>query len=119
MLGILLIYFIGKAFYDLAQEHNKNKWVFAILGVVSYYGGTIIAGVSFALLAELGVTDFFIELPEFGLSLLAIPFGILTCWAFYKILSSNWSNQSRENVNDALDGELISRTGNTENSNQV
>lgn len=118
MLGILLIYFIGKAFYDLAQEHNKNKWVFAILGVVSYYGGTIIAGFVFGLLAELDVTDFFIELPEIGLSLFALPFGLLACWAFYKILSNNWSNQSVENVNDALDGDLISRSGNKENSNQ-
>lgn len=118
MLGLFLIYFIGKAFYDLAQEHNKNNWVFAILGVVSYYGGTIIAGFVFGLLAELGVTDFFIELPEIGLSLFALPIGILTCWVFYKILSNNWSNQSVENVNDALDGDLISRSGNKENSNQ-
>ena len=34
MLGLLLIYFIGKYFYDLAAEFEKNKWLYAILGVV-------------------------------------------------------------------------------------
>jgi hypothetical protein len=35
MLGLILIYFVGKAFYDLAGLHGKSQWGFAILGIVS------------------------------------------------------------------------------------
>ncbi len=44
MLGLFLLYFIGKIFYQLAEAHNKNKWVFAILGVIAYYAGTFLGG---------------------------------------------------------------------------
>jgi hypothetical protein len=110
MLGLLLIYFIGKAYYELAHEYNKSRWGFAIVGVVAYYAGAFIAGIIFALLSEFGITDFFIELPEIGLSFLALPFGTLACWALYRILSNNWSNQSLENNNESLDSDLVGPT---------
>ncbi len=35
MIELVLIFFVGKAFYDLAGRHKKHQWGFAILG--SYY----------------------------------------------------------------------------------
>ena len=37
MLGLLLIYWIGKKYYELATEHNRSPWGYAILGVFVYY----------------------------------------------------------------------------------
>ena len=34
MLGLVLLYWIGKYFYKLAEEYDKSKWGFAILGLV-------------------------------------------------------------------------------------
>lgn len=90
MLGLVLIYFIGKKFYDLAIEFNQKKWLWAILGGVAYYfGAMIIGGVT------LGVLDGLFSLGinwenSFVIGLLALPFGLLTVYIFYILLKKNW-----------------------------
>ncbi|TDN87659.1 hypothetical protein DET49_111107 [Salegentibacter sp. 24] len=37
MLGLLLLYWIGKYHYRLAGEYDKSQWGFTILGIVAYY----------------------------------------------------------------------------------
>jgi len=37
MLGLILIYFIWKYYSDLAIEHNKSKWGYGILCIVTSY----------------------------------------------------------------------------------
>lgn len=90
MLGILLIYFIGKQFYKLAEDFNQNKWLYAILGIVSYYG----LGFAFTfLIALLDVMVFewgFDWESSYGMNLLIIPFGLLSVWGFYSILKNRW-----------------------------
>jgi hypothetical protein len=89
MLGILLIYFIGKQFYTLAEDFNKNKWLYAILSIVLYYVagfvfGTVLA--IFDLIFEWGIDwD-----NSFGLNLLGIPIGLLADWGFYYLLKKRW-----------------------------
>lgn len=107
MLGLFLIYFIGKKYHELADQFNKSKWGFAILGVVVYYFGTFLAGILFTILNELGVTDFFTDLPGFAVSLFSLPFGILACWGVYKLLENMWKNQSTGTRNESLDGDMI------------
>ena len=41
-LGYILIFYIGFYFYRLAENHSKNKWLFAILGVAAYFFGIIV-----------------------------------------------------------------------------
>ena len=91
MLSILLIYFLGKYFFDLADEFDKNKWMYAILGVISYYFGSIvIGGIVIALL------DLFVDIGinwdnNIGLSFMLLPFGIATSYLFYYLLKRYWS----------------------------
>lgn len=89
MLGLLLIYFIGKYFYKLAEEFNQNKWLYAILGIVMYYA----AGFAFGIL--LGVFDLLLGLNldydnMFGINLLSIPIGLAACYGFYHLLKKKW-----------------------------
>ena len=44
MLGLLLLYWIGKYFYKLAEAYDKSKWGFTILGIVVYYAGIVVLG---------------------------------------------------------------------------
>ena len=44
MLGIVLIYWLGKYFYQLAEKYNQNKWLYAILGIVVYYVSQLFFG---------------------------------------------------------------------------
>ena len=89
MLGLLLIYFIGKYFYKLSEEYNQNKWLYAILGIVVYYATGFCLGIG------LGIIDLIFELNldydnMFGINLLSIPFGIAACYGFYYLLKRKW-----------------------------
>lgn len=106
MLGILLIYFIGKYYYDLAILHNKSKWGFGVLGVIVYYAGTtifgVVAGVSIAMLKP----ELLDTVPELVWSIVALPFGILATWGLYRFLKKKWENQGNESLEDILDSGL-------------
>jgi hypothetical protein len=107
MLGLFLIYFIGKSFYDLAFEFHKSQWGFAILGVVSYYAGTIVAGVIFGLLVEFDVVPALSNIPELALNVIAMPFGLLACWGLYQLLKSQWANEPEKQNTEVLDTDLM------------
>lgn len=90
MLGILLIYFIGKRFYDLSIEHNQSKWLFAILSIVIYYAAGFVFGIIIAFL-DIYVFDWGIDWENtVGANLLSIPIGLLAVWGFYVFLESKW-----------------------------
>lgn len=108
MLGLLLIYFIGKAFYDLALKYEKNKWVFAVLGVVTYYVGTIGGGFLFGLVHIIGWMNIN-NISDIALGLMALPIGLLFVVALYQILKRNWKSQTEERreSSELLDEDLI------------
>jgi hypothetical protein len=108
MLGILLIFFVGKYFYDLAAQYNKSKWLFAIIGVISYYGGTFLLGLAIAFMGEYGVSGDLTGLSGIGLSLLAIPAGVLTSWLSYSLLKKAWSKTPVDDgPDDVLDSNFL------------
>jgi len=108
MLGIFLIYYIGKTYYQLAELYQKHKWGFAIMGVAMYYFGTFLGGVILQLLFLAGLTPAVEEYNSLVLNLLAFPFGLLTCWGLYQILKRSFSKKSsREASNSALDETFI------------
>lgn len=102
MLGLLLIYFIGKYFYDLAEKNNKNKWLFAILGVAMYYLGTFVFGIVLGLIAVFTNNPSLLEMNNIVLGLIAIPSGLLFVWIFYSILRKAWKNKPVTIENDSL-----------------
>ncbi len=105
MIGLLLLYFAGKAYYDLAKLYGKSQWGFAILGVASYYIGLFAGGFLLgAVLVAMGQETFLMNTNEYLLGLMALPIGILTCWLLYKYLSKRWSNESTQ---DSSSDELL------------
>ena len=107
MIGLILIIFLAKPFYQLAEEHKKNKWIFAILGVATYYVGAFIGGLILGLILELFSITFFEEFSDLQLGLIALPFGLLSCFGLYKVLEKKWSKSlSVENL-EILDEELL------------
>ena len=102
MLGIILIYFIGKQFYKLADEFDKNKWLFAILGVLTYYAGQVLFVLVLFLSDALLESDLLITLSstdELKLSVLAIPIGLLACAALFFLLRKNWKKNQKPEEN--------------------
>jgi hypothetical protein len=109
MLGLFFIFFVGKAFYELADFHNKNKWVFAILGVVSYYAGEFLLGIVIGIIMVMENKE--IDDSSIGLRLGGVLVGVLTCTITYQILKRQWSKEeTKSNAdNDVLDGDLFDR----------
>jgi hypothetical protein len=107
MLGLILLYFAGKAYYDLAGTHGKSKWTFAIIGVVSYYAGLFLGGIGIAIVYEIVSPGSLENTNEMLLGIMAIPLGILTCWGLYKLLEANWTKARKRVMPDSiLDAEL-------------
>jgi hypothetical protein len=107
MLGLLLVYFIGKYYYQLAFQHNRNAWGYAILGVIVYYGTTFLSGFLFAFAyMEMG-NDSIDSGTELLLTVLSIPIGILGAYILYKGLEKSWKNSNSDSFNsDILDQDL-------------
>lgn len=90
MLGLLLIYFIGKRFYDLSEQYGKNKWMYAILSVVTFYGSMFVFGLLLGLLDLLFGWGVDWDKNSIMINLLGIPIGLLAVWIFYTLLEKNW-----------------------------
>ena len=90
MLGLILLYQIGKYFYKLAEEYNKSPWGFAVLGIVVYYAGILVCGFILGIVAEITAPGSLDNFNEVLLGILLLPFGILSCYLLYKYLEKTW-----------------------------
>lgn len=106
MLGLVLIYFVGKTFYELAQNHEKNRWLFAILGVLSYYAGSFLVALGIVLYRELMPGGFLSAVPDLAIDFIAMPFGLLSTWLFYYLLNRSWSKNDLGDGFEMFDREL-------------
>lgn len=93
MLGLLLLYWIGKYYYQLAQKFDKSKWGFAILGIATYYGVMVVVMLIFVLFCLLAGIEFDFEANEMLLSLAAIPFGLAGVYFLYNFLEKKWKKE--------------------------
>ena len=96
MFGLLLLYFIGEKFYKLAASFDKSKWGYTILGIVAYYIGTFV----FAVLLWVGVylwgDTLEEEMNSTLINIVAVPFGLLSCYGLYTFLKKHWGKNSVE-----------------------
>lgn len=97
MLGLILIYFLGKGFYDLAVRNEENGWGYAIFGVVTYYAGTFIAGVLIFIFLDMMSQGAINEDNELAVSLFSIPFGLLVAGLLYNYLKKRFRKRREGN----------------------
>lgn len=107
LLWLFFVYFVGKSFYDLAQKHRKNGWLFAILGIVSYYASILLAGFILGTVVLLMESDILDDISDTTFNLIELPIGILACWGFYRILKYNWQKAPAEHLGNSLDSGFI------------
>lgn len=99
MLGIVLIYFIGKQYYTLAEDRNMNKWLYAFVGIGIYYLGTIIGATLIIFYTEFfgnGIDS----INDKALGYMSIPFGIFSVWGLYKILDKKWTDKKIDPIEE-------------------
>ncbi len=96
MLGFLLLYWIGKYYYKLAEAYNKSKWLFTILGIVVYYAGTFVFGFIIGAIMEINSPGYTETVNEFLYGLMMVPFGIISSYLFYDYLKRSWRRVPQE-----------------------
>ncbi|MDP5197999.1 hypothetical protein [Flavobacterium sp. DG2-3] len=106
MIGILLIYWIWKGFANLALEYDKNKWGYFAIGIVSYYGGTLVSGFIVGLLAVFisgvdSVNDDSFTNP--GWNILFVLFGALACYGVYRLLENKCEKEKELQKKEGID----------------
>ena len=95
MLGYVFMFFIGREFYLLAREFKKVKLVFALIGAVSYYVGSVIGTyLAFHLVNLMSGSVLEPMSLLFGV-VLAFAVGFATSWWFYSYLKKYWSNEEK------------------------
>lgn len=101
MLTIIPIYLFGKSYYNLAKLHNRNAWVYAILGGVIFLGSQFVLG--FLIGIMMLMTNSAVNIPPFVLSLFAIMFGALVAYGIQHLLEKNWSRKPKDEFSELLD----------------
>lgn len=106
LLALILIFFVGKAFYELAERYNRSRWGFAVVGVATYYAGIFASWFVMGIFSELGIVAFS-DFPEAVLGIMAFPFGVLSCWGTYSFLKKQWGKPKKVDTMDILDHDLM------------
>lgn len=110
MIGLILIYFIGRQFYVLANEYQHNRWLFTILGIASYYFGVLLFGFIVVWLSN--YSEYFFDLmhkTQLVQGLVSMPMGLICGWVFFHLLRANWQKRRKA---DFSQFEMIDREGN-------
>ncbi|WP_405296668.1 hypothetical protein [Algibacter sp. Ld11] len=102
MLGLVLLYWIGKYFYKLAEVYNKSQWGFAILGIVVYYAGIVIFAFALGIIAELVAPGAIDGVNDTLLGIIMLPFGLLSAYLLYKYLEKTWE-KNKPNTDVMID----------------
>jgi hypothetical protein len=107
MLGLVLLYFVGRYFNRLAKEYDKNGTLYAILGIVTYFGSQFLIGVILGVVlitseGNLGI----LEDNRFVIDLLSIPVGLLAAWGLHAYLKKKWSTEMMPVDETILDDDI-------------
>ncbi|MGD1842133.1 MAG: hypothetical protein ACFB0B_14735 [Thermonemataceae bacterium] len=103
MVGLVVIYFIGKAYYTLAEEYKQSKWTYAVAGVAVYYLGSFLGGITWGIIFEIYEEGYIDTVDDLMLGLLSLPFGIATCLGSYKLLKQRWQRR-QELLSELVEG---------------
>tara|TARA_B100000508_G_scaffold55003_3_gene42737 strand:+ start:116395 stop:116703 length:309 start_codon:yes stop_codon:yes gene_type:complete len=97
MLGIVFIYFLGRSYFRLADEHNRSKWLWGVLGVVFFYALQVLLGLI------IGLTAYRWSMyNEVALNFIGIGFGLLGSIGIYHLLKYNWSKNKIVNTDSEI-----------------
>lgn len=110
ILGLIILLYLGRAFYRLAEQHQQTKWLYALLGIAVFYGSQIIIAFVGGILVTMYATSFTVDnVPDIWINLAVLPPSILFTWLFYRGLKKRWERDSDTTMHGTLDEEISFR----------
>lgn len=104
-LSYIFLFYVGFYFYRLAENHNKNKWIFGVLGILFF----IMVYVAFLLFSRFSNTHEFNVENLISISMKAFSIGFIGVVFFFQVLSFVWSRKKKLNTN------IINKIGSNKN----
>jgi len=102
MLGLIPLIFIGRWYYQLAHEYNKNRWGFAILGVGIAIVSQVLFGFVTGFIAAATGNLQWLDNPII-ISLIALGFAVICVVIVHNLLRKFWKKAlDIENTNPNL-----------------
>ena len=92
----ILLFYVGFYFYRLAENHQKNKWIYGFVGIATYFTGTIM----YPLFIRLSYSE---EIYDFDLAKITLKsclIGFSCVFFLFNILSFVWSKKNKINDKD-------------------
>lgn len=78
---IAFVYWIWRTFSRLAEKFHKQKWMYGLLGIFTFFFGANVI----AVILEIFIADYILS------GILRLPIGLLSCWGLYKYLQKSWT----------------------------
>ena len=96
VLGYIFIFYVGFYFYRLAENHNKNKWLFGFIGIINFI---------FWYFCYLIFCRFFntIEFNKENISSIGLKgfiVGVVFSTVIFQIVSFIWTRNEKKYTND-------------------
>ena len=93
VLGYILLFYIGFYFYRLAENHNKSKWLFGIVGISTYLTALSI----YPLYLRFFELDYIDELDLAKITWKSFLIGLVSVFILFQVLSLLWSRKKKVN----------------------
>lgn len=100
-MALVVLYLIGKPFYNSAAQNDKNKWLFAQFGILVFFiGGALLSSLVTLLLMVANIA----RSPENEtiIAYSTLFAGMFCHWTFKRFLVRHW-NKKRDSDDTILD----------------
>jgi uncharacterized BrkB/YihY/UPF0761 family membrane protein len=88
---------IGMSFYKLGDLYNKNKWGYAVLGIVIAVVVQLVVGIIYGIIVQ--PTEEELDNSSWGINLIALMVSGIVVWGFYEYLKRT----NQKEVDDEYD----------------
>ena len=89
---LALIYFVGWLFGRLARKHEKQGWLYTIIGIALFLTGSYLGAEIDNLIKYVSPPQSFVYTFSTFLRLL---FPLIFCWVIYHYLKTNWTKDQQ------------------------
>lgn len=96
LIGYIILFYVGFYFFRLAENHNKNKWLFAFLGLVIFFFGYFVYALYYRFFVLEELDDFTYSEIGFKSFFVGLFFAIL----LFQILNQFWSSRKNKNKSE-------------------
>lgn len=103
LIGLFVIFFIGKSFYNLAKKNNRHLLGYTLLGIGVYFGSQFVFGFLAGVVFLLSGLEYGYE-TEMILALIGFVLGLLCVWLLHYLLKRNWEGNPKKSNDELLDG---------------